>query len=112
MTFENLTIERDGGVAVLWLDRPDKLNALHRALWDSIPRAMASLDADESVRVVVLAGKGKGFCAGIDIMDHAQGFVAGSLSGRGESAVGKRRALYDDIRRYQGTVSSFANTNK
>ena len=112
MTFENLCIEREGGVAVLWLDRADKLNALHRALWDSIPRAVASLDADESVRAIVLAGKGKGFCSGIDLMDHAQGLMAGSLSGRGESAVGKRRALYDDIRRYQGTVSSFANTNK
>ena len=46
MTFDNLTIERDGGVAVLWLDRPEKLNALHRALWDSIPAAVAHLDAD------------------------------------------------------------------
>jgi enoyl-CoA hydratase len=112
MSFENLSIEREGGVAVLWLDRPDKLNALHRALWESIPRAVASLDADDDVRVIVLAGRGKAFCAGIDLMDHAPGLAAGSLSGRGESAVGKRRALYDDIRRYQGTVSSFANTNK
>jgi enoyl-CoA hydratase len=112
MTFENLTIERDGAVAVLWLDRPEKLNALHRALWDAITQAMASLDADGGVRVIVLAGRGRGFCSGIDLMDHAAGFAAGSISGRGESAVGKRRALYEDIRRYQGTVSSFANTNK
>jgi len=112
MSFENLGIEREGGVAVLWLDRPDKLNALHRALWESIPRAVASLDTDDDVRVIVLAGKGKAFCAGIDLMDHAPGLAGGSLSGRGESTVGKRRALYDDIRRYQGTMSSFANTNK
>ena len=112
MTFDNLAIERDGGVAVLWLDRPEKLNAMHRALWSSIPQAVASLDADDSVRAIVLAGKGKAFCAGIDLMDHAQGFAAGSLSGRGESAVGRRRELYDDIRRYQDTVSSLANTNK
>ena len=112
MTFANLDIERDGGVAILWLDRADKLNALHRALWDSIPQAVASLDADDSVRAIVLAGRGKGFCSGIDLMDHAQGFAGGSLSGRGTSAVGKRRAMYDDIRRYQGTVSSFALTNK
>jgi len=113
MTFENLTIERDGAVAVLWLDRPEKLNALHRALWVSIPQAVASLDADPEVRVIVLAGKGKAFCAGIDLMDHAPGLAnQGSLSGQGESPVGKRRALYDDIRKYQGTVSSFANTDK
>lgn len=112
MTFECLTIEREGGVAVLSLDRPEKLNALHRPLWDSIPQAVASLDADPEVRVIVVAGKGKGFCSGIDLMDHAQGLAGGSLSGRGESAVGRRRAMYDDIRRYQRTMSAFADTNK
>jgi enoyl-CoA hydratase len=46
-------------------------------------------------------------------MDHAPGLAGGgSLSGRGESVVGKRLALLEDIRRYQHTVSSLANTNK
>jgi enoyl-CoA hydratase len=113
MTFQNLIIERDGGVALLWLDRLEKLNALHRALWDSIPAAVAHLDADPEVRVIVLAGRGKAFCAGIDLMDHATALAGGgAISGRGESAVGKRRALYDDVRRYQRTVSCFADTNK
>ncbi len=113
MSFENLTIERDGAAAVLWLDRPGKLNALHRALWASIPAAVASLDADPEVRVIVLAGRGKAFCAGIDLLDHAPGLAKReSLSGRGESDVGKRRALYEDIRQYQETASCLANTNK
>lgn len=112
-TFANLTIERDGGVATLFLDRPEKLNALHRSLWHSIPAAVAALDADADVRVIVLAGKGKAFCAGIDLMDHAQGLGGGgSLSGGEGSAVAKRRQLYDDIRAYQRTCSSFADTNK
>jgi enoyl-CoA hydratase len=113
MTFDSLSIERDGGVAVLWLDRPEKLNALHRPLWDSIPAAVAHLDADTTVRVIVLAGRGKAFCAGIDLMDHAAALAGGgAISGKGESPVGKRRALYDDVRRYQRTCSSFADTNK
>jgi enoyl-CoA hydratase len=113
MTFENVTIERDGGVAILWLDRPEKLNALHPAMGDSIPAAVAHLDADPDVRVIVLAGQGKAFCAGLDLMDHAAALAGGgAISGRGESPVGKRRALYDDIRRYQQTCSSFADTNK
>jgi enoyl-CoA hydratase len=113
MTFEKLSIERTGAVATLWLDRPEKLNALHRGLWQSIPDAVASLDADPEVRVIVLAGRGKAFCAGIDLMDHAPGLAGGgSLSGRGESVVGKRLALLDDIRRYQHTGSSLADTNK
>jgi enoyl-CoA hydratase len=112
-TFANLTIERDGGVATLFLDRPEKLNALHRPLWHSIPAAVAALDAEPDVRVIVLAGKGKAFCAGIDLMDHAQGLGGGgSLSGGEGSAVAKRRQLYDDIRAYQRTCSSFADTNK
>ena len=113
MTHDNLSIERDGGVAILWLDRPEKLNALHRALWASIPAAVAELDADPEVRVIVVAGRGKAFCAGIDLMDHAAALAGGgAISGRGESAVGRRRALYDDVRRYQRTMSCFADTNK
>jgi enoyl-CoA hydratase len=113
MSFQNLTIERDGGVALLWLDRPEKLNALHRPLWDSIPAAVAQLDADPEVRVIVLAGRGKAFCAGIDLLDHASALAGGgAISGRGESAVGKRRALYDDVRRYQRTAGCFADSNK
>lgn len=113
MTFQNLTIERDGHVALLWLDRAEKLNALDRAMWDSIPAAVTHLDADPEVRVIVFAGRGKGFCAGIDLLDHAAALAGGgAISGKGESAVGKRRALYDDVRRYQHTCSSLANTNK
>jgi enoyl-CoA hydratase len=109
----NLTIERDGAVAILWLDRPEKLNALNRALWYSIPQALAALDADSAVRVIILAGKGKAFCAGIDLVDHAPGLAGGgSLSGSGGSAVAQRRQLYEDIRAYQQTASCFANTNK
>jgi enoyl-CoA hydratase len=111
-TFANIAIERDSGVATLFLDRPEKLNALHRELWHSIPAAVAALDADPDVRVIVLAGKGKAFCAGIDLVDHAPGLAGGSLSGGEGSAVAKRRQLYDDIRAYQRTCSSFADTNK
>jgi enoyl-CoA hydratase len=113
MSHENLVIERSGAVATLWLDRPEKLNALHRGLWHAIPAAVAELDADAEVRVIVLAARGKAFCAGIDLLDHAP-FMAGggSISGRGDSAVAKRRALYEDVRRYQQAASCFANTNK
>jgi len=113
MTHQNMSLERDGNVAVLWLDRPEKLNALHRPLWEAIPAAMAELDADPEVRAIVVGGRGKAFCAGIDLLDHASSLASGgAISGRGESPVGKRRALYDDVRRYQRTMSSFADTNK
>lgn len=114
MSWDHLEIEKAGdGVALLWLNRPDKLNALHRPLWDDIPAAVAELDADESTRVIVLAGRGKGFCAGIDLVDHAPALTGGgSISGRGDTPVARRRALYDDIRRYQRTASCFEDTDK
>ncbi len=114
MSWDHLEIEQAGdGVSILWLNRPDKLNALHRPLWDDIPSAIAELDADESTRVIVLAGRGKGFCSGIDLVDHAPALAGGgSLSGRGDTPVARRRALYDDIRRYQRTASCFEDTDK
>jgi enoyl-CoA hydratase len=111
--FTHLAIERDDGVATLCLDRTDKLNALNRALWHSIPEAVAALDRDRDVRAIVLTGKGKAFCTGIDLVDHAPALAdAGSLSGIEGSAVAKRRQLYDDIRAYQRAASCFADTNK
>jgi enoyl-CoA hydratase len=114
MSWEHLEIESAGdGVSILWLNRPDKLNALHRPLWDDIPAAVAALDADADTRVIVLAGRGQAFCAGIDLVDHAPMLAGGgSLSGRGDSAVGRRRALYADIQRYQRTASCFEDTDK
>jgi enoyl-CoA hydratase len=112
-SWTHLAVERLDGVATLYLDRPDKLNALSRALWRDIPRAVQSLDDDPAVRAIVLAGKGKAFCAGIDLLDHAAGFTGGgSLIGTEGSAVAKRRQLYEDIRGYQQTVSCFAESNK
>jgi enoyl-CoA hydratase len=114
--FPHLAIERDDSIATLYLDRPDKLNALHRPLWFSLPEAVASLDRDPEVRVIVLAGRGKAFCAGIDLADHADTLAGGGslsgLEGRGGSPVGKRRQLYDDIRVYQRAASCFADTTK
>jgi enoyl-CoA hydratase len=111
--FAHLAIERDDGIATLYLDRPDKLNALDRALWYAIPDAVATLDRDPGVRVIILAGRGKGFCAGIDLVDHAPALLGGgSLTKSEGSAVARRRQLYDDIRAYQRTASCLADTNK
>ncbi len=113
MSWDNLEVESADGVSFLWLNRPEKLNALHRPLWDHIPAAVAELDADEATRVIVLAGRGKAFCSGIDLVDHAPALAGGgSISGRGDSPVSRRRALYEDIQRYQRTASCFERTSK
>ena len=58
----NIGIERNGAVATLWMDRPERHNAFDEHLIDAIDRGLQTLGADDSVRVVVLAGRGRG-CA-------------------------------------------------
>jgi len=67
---EWVRVERAGEVATVILDRPDKLNAVSNAMWARLGAVFAELDADESLRCVVLAGAGdKAFCVGADISE-------------------------------------------
>ncbi len=60
--------ERRGPVGVVWLNRPEKHNAINRALSAALARVIAKLEADEAVRAIVLTGAGeRAFCAGADM---------------------------------------------
>jgi len=61
------------GVAVLTLNRPDRLNAMSRPMLDALLEALPRLAEDPAVRVVVLTGAGRGFCAGGDVKAMAEG---------------------------------------
>src|SRR5206468_12723339 len=61
------------GVAVLTLNRPDRLNAMSPAMLDALLEALPRLAADPEVGVVVLTGAGRGFCAGGDVKAMAEG---------------------------------------
>lgn len=66
--YETVSIETDDrGVATLWLDREEKHNALSAQMIADLHAAAAALGEDDGVRVVVLAAKGKSFCAGGDL---------------------------------------------
>src|SRR6056297_252055 len=65
---ETISIERDArGVAKLWLDRAEKHNAMSAQMIAELHQAARELGADDTVRVVVLAARGKSFCAGGDL---------------------------------------------
>jgi len=75
--------EESGGIAVLTLHRPDQLNALDYALIDALGATLEEIEADSTVRSVILTGSGdKAFSAGADI-----GEFAGSIGGGVESAL-------------------------
>lgn len=64
-----LLYDKQGPVATLTLNRPDKMNALNRALWRGLGEALVKANADPEVRVVILTGAGKSFSAGNDLSD-------------------------------------------
>lgn len=64
-----LTIERRGSLAVVWLNRPDKKNAMSFEMMRELVQAAKRLKADRNLRTVILAGQAHTFCAGIDLAD-------------------------------------------
>ena len=81
-----LLVEKDpAGFAVVTLNRPKALNALSRALRGAISDTFARLEADPAVRVVIVTGAGRGFCAGLDLKElgaeQQDGTVAAAVTG-------------------------------
>jgi enoyl-CoA hydratase len=74
-----IEIERDGHVAILWLNRPDRLNAVNEAMTGEMRAAVTTLEEDEELRAIVLAGRGRVFCAGMDLAAFAAGERPGLL---------------------------------
>jgi enoyl-CoA hydratase/carnithine racemase len=70
MSYETLQIRKDGAVDWVTLNRPDSLNALNRQMVDDLLDYTQSLYWDKSVRVVVLQGAGRAFCAGLDLKER------------------------------------------
>ncbi len=75
MTEESTQLQAsiDGPIAHLWLDDPDRLNPLSPATLDAIAERVGDLDARPGVRVIVIGGRGRAFCAGADVSAFAEG---------------------------------------
>ena len=86
---EHVLIERRGAVQVIRLNRPEKKNAITRAMYAAMAGALQAGDADEAVRCHVLLGQPGAFSAGNDLADFmavAAGGEGGVDEGRGEGA--------------------------
>ncbi len=60
-------VSRDGGVALVEMNRPEQFNALTLATLDALREALTALSAEEGIQAIVLTGRGKAFCAGLDL---------------------------------------------
>lgn len=67
MTYQFLQLEKQNAAGVLRFNRPERLNAFDGVMVQEVPVALRELLEDDSVRVVILTGNGKGFCAGADV---------------------------------------------
>lgn len=76
----SVTVEIEGGIAIVTLDRPEKKNAItmemRKLLWD----AFENIAEDDAIRAVILTGAGGDFCAGVDVGEMGTGGVPGSMT--------------------------------
>ena len=68
-TTEQLLVEQHDQVLLITLNRPDRLNAISRAMLNELSAKVVEADKDPDIRCIVLTGSGKGFCAGLDLID-------------------------------------------
>ena len=72
--FEHVRYAVDDGIATLTLHRPERLNAVNTAMLREIVAALDAADGDDGVRVVIVTGAGRAFCAGADLVEGGQTF--------------------------------------
>lgn len=102
MSYQTLTIEHQGPIAYVWLNRPERRNALNAQALEEIAAAFIELQRCFDTPVVVLGGRGRSFCAGADRKDPpaarmAKGSGAGPRERRHAAQLGRRalRAIAD-----------------
>lgn len=71
--FRTIALERDGAVATLAFNRPDRMNGIINEMMRELYEALRSIEADPAIRVMILTGRGRGFCPGADVMHYAEG---------------------------------------
>jgi len=67
MDYEGLTVGKEAGVATLTLNRPEQLNAITLPMAQSLEKALDDIDKDSSLKVLIVTGAGRSFCAGLDV---------------------------------------------
>ena len=94
MKYQHIKYEVTEGVAIITLNRPEKLNAFDNTMLKEWHDAISSADKDDEVRVIVLTGEGRGFCAGMDVGDEAGG--VGVLRSQ-DTVSSRRKSLRDSV---------------
>ena len=105
-SFDTLDLQVAQHIATLSLNRPDKANAMNATMWDELQRCFEWLDAEPAVRVVILAGSGSHFCAGIDLNMFA------AVHGTAEEPARRAEFFRRTILRLQDNLSAIEKCRK
>jgi enoyl-CoA hydratase len=100
-----ITLQVEGHVATLWLDRPESRNALGGAFWRDLPRAASAVAENADVRVLVVAAKGPHFTVGLDLKEFGGQLHSSDAT---KSAASANARTFSDIRAMQDSVTSLA----
>jgi enoyl-CoA hydratase/carnithine racemase len=91
-TTDELLVENKGRVVVITLNRPERMNAISRDMLEELSSKVTEANKDPDVRCIVLTGNGRGFCAGLDLVDVGGGGIGSGGSGSGSN---RPKQLFD-----------------
>ena len=91
---DKVLVEKCEGYAIVSLNRPDNMNALSRELREDFVKAFELCQSDEAIRVVIVTGKGKAFCAGFDLKELSDP-NAGSADQTGDNTIARAMEAFD-----------------
>lgn len=83
MTYRDLLFDVVDNIATITLNRPDRMNAISGGMLASFSAAFREADHDRNVRVIILTGAGRGFCAGLDLKEQGENANSNSINGAG-----------------------------
>ena len=86
MSYQDLLYGVDGKVATITLNRPERMNTISGPMLNQLTQRLLEADADREVRVVILTGTGRAFCAGLDLTEVTRQSESGGIT----SAAGSR----------------------
>ena len=75
MAYNFFLIEKNGPVATVWLNRPEKRNFMNWDFWRELPLVVDEINADDSIKVFIVAAKGASFSIGLDLPDFVERFA-------------------------------------